>query len=94
MNEDRLEFHPMFGEMVKYAAKLEEQRTRLLTVAGTEIFERVQKIVEVQAWEKRAIYYGMAFEAVCDWEDFSGAKSIEDILGAYAQTVVRRAFQN
>lgn len=88
----KVTFHPALVETVKaVVAELGKERVNLQAVMEPETFERVREIIEAQAIEKRAAYYGTICEAVCAGEDFSHVQSLRDIADIYARFIVRRA---
>lgn len=89
----KVTFHPALVETVKAVAELGKERVNLQAVLEPETFERVREIIEAQAIEKRAAYYGTICEAVCAGENFSQVESIRDIADIYAQFIVRRELE-
>jgi|GEM_PF-4654353 len=89
----KVTFHPAFVEAVKAVEELGKERVNLQAVLEPETFERVREIIEAQAVEKRAAYYGTICEAVCAGEDFSHVESLRDIADIYARFIVRRALE-
>lgn len=92
MDDYKVTFHPTLSEMVKSAAEVDTERTRLQMVMDRETFERVRQIIEAQEAGKRAAFYGTVREAVCAGEDFSRVETIQDIGDIYARFIIGQAF--
>lgn len=91
---ESITWNPAIKPALAALVELEEERNRAAAVLGSEIFERVRRIVEGQPIEKRAAFYGTVSEAACAGEDFSRVGSISDIGDIYARFIVRRTLGN